>query len=61
MTCQEGKGLNLRPCPPELRDALRALAQAEGKRLYEYLLGVLAQHVTRARPRTRPPAGDTSP
>jgi hypothetical protein len=45
--------LHLRPCPPELRDALRALAEAEGRRLYEYLLTVLDQHVQeRRRPST---------
>jgi len=41
----DGSALNIRPCPPELRDALRALAEAEGRRLYEYLLKVLDQHV----------------
>jgi hypothetical protein len=61
MTCQEGKGLNVRPCPPELRDALRALAQAEGKPFYAYLLAVLARHVTRARPRKRAHAAETTP
>jgi hypothetical protein len=48
MTCQEGKGLNIRPLEPELQEVLRALAQAEGLRLYEYLLAVLKRHVVRA-------------
>jgi hypothetical protein len=37
--------LHLRPCPVALREALRELAQAEGVRLYQYLLAVLAAHV----------------
>jgi hypothetical protein len=47
MTCQEGKGLNIRPIEPQLREALHALAKAEGRRLYEYLLAVLQRHVAR--------------
>jgi hypothetical protein len=35
-------------CPPALREALHQLAQAEGMRLYDYLLVVLARHVDHA-------------
>jgi hypothetical protein len=45
MAYLDGSALNIRPCPPQLREALRALAQAEGLPLYTYLLGVLEQHV----------------
>jgi hypothetical protein len=46
---QQGKGLNLRPCPPELRQALLELAHAKGLRLYPYVFEVLAQHVQECR------------
>lgn len=60
MTCQAGKGLNIRPIEPALREALRALAKAEGMHLYAYLLSVLAQHVSCTRPRDRTRAVTTS-
>jgi hypothetical protein len=60
MNTSEGVSLNLRGTPPELRDALRALAQAEGLRLYQYVLSVLTQHVARDHPRDRTCVGDTS-
>jgi hypothetical protein len=44
----DGSALNIRPCPPALREALHQLAQAEGMRLYDYLLVVLARHVDHA-------------
>lgn len=49
--CLDGSALNIRPCPPALREALRALAEAEGRPLYEYLLIVLGQHVQERRRR----------
>jgi hypothetical protein len=39
------KGLNLRPVHPELRAALRALAQAHGLPLYTYVIRLLQAHV----------------
>jgi hypothetical protein len=56
----DGSALNIRPCPAELRDALRTLAQAEGLPLYTYLLGVLEQHVAGTSPRDRTLAEVTS-
>jgi predicted HicB family RNase H-like nuclease len=56
----EGSALNIRPCPPALREALRALAEAEGLPLYAYLIGILEQHVVRTRPRDRTLAEVTS-
>ena len=41
------KALNVRPVSPELRAALRALARAEGLRLYPYVIRVLQAHVVR--------------
>ena len=43
------RALNLRPCPAELRDSLRALAQAHGQELYQYVLQVLRRHVQERR------------
>jgi hypothetical protein len=37
--------LNLRPCPPALRVALRQLARAKGQRMHPYILALLADHV----------------
>jgi hypothetical protein len=56
----DGTALNIRPCPPELREALRALAAAEGMPLYQYLLAILTQHVARGHRRDRTLAVDTS-
>ena len=40
-------GLYVRPIDPTLRAALRALARAEGSRLYPYVIGILQAHVVR--------------
>ena len=44
-----GPGLNLRPCPPDLRQALAELAKGEGLKLYAYVFEVLEQHVRERR------------
>jgi hypothetical protein len=41
----QGKGLNVRPFPPELREELRGLALDAGQSLYLYVIEVLRGHV----------------
>jgi hypothetical protein len=41
----QNRALNLRPCGPELREALRTLAKAHGEEMYLYALRVLREHV----------------
>jgi hypothetical protein len=41
----DGSALNIRPCPPRLREELRGLANDAGQSLYHYVVGVLQAHV----------------
>jgi hypothetical protein len=41
----QGKGLNVRPFPAELREELRGLALDAGQSLYIYVVQVLRAHV----------------
>jgi predicted HicB family RNase H-like nuclease len=46
---EQGKGLNVRPFPVELREDLRTLAADAGQSLYLYVVETLRQHVQERR------------
>jgi hypothetical protein len=50
-----GTSLHLRPVSPVLREQLRALARADGKELYRYVVKLLEAHVA-ARQRPQRPS-----